>query len=410
MVLKKKIIYFSLAIVLLLISFYVGGGMSLFNKWEDADLPRIDSVINEKNEQKTYSISDRIFSRNDVLTLGTKDKEYKGPVLLDQSTQVYTLSSIDKKINFIVSLDDSLQYTFGKRSKKVGDYIFTTIYSERLKKNAGGQDLQASLYRIEVPSGRSGKLTIPDAISGVRSTPVFIDQSHGFLIPDKRSIFFETKDGGNSWTERHLPPGYAGLDGLDRVYSGNVAIQPNTNDLFLSGHFLGTENKPGSSPIYHLPSDSDDVQGWREIARLEGYDINAMTFLDNGDLLILAYEGDRPKEGSDFRQPQVLRWDGEEFEHLADLGDRRLFDPKTNTNLSSDYFVTGRDGLVVINGTSFKNENGDLPVYNVTYVSYDYGRSWERLDNGTATGSVWFDKSSRYLYKTTPFSSFRKRL
>ncbi|QEM82546.1 hypothetical protein [Halomonas binhaiensis] len=404
----RKVLLGFLAMALFF-SILSGASMSLFNNdWEDTNLVNLDSVIQDKKERKAYSISEMILSGEEALIFGTKDKEYSGPVRLDQPSQIYFLSSQDSRINFLMSLDDNKQYTFGKHSNTVGDVIYATVNSRTL--NQENQNMETALYKVKVPNGQFEELSIPEEADNIRLTPVFTNQEHGFLFPERRSVFFETQDGGRSWKVRHLPPGYARLKGSDRSRSGNITIQHETGDLFLSGHYREDDEKPSSSPIYRLPADNDDTQGWQEVTQLERYDINAMTFLDNGDLLILAFEGDRPEEGNDHRQAQILRWDGKDFEHLADLGNRELFDPRTNTNLSPNFFVSGRNGLVVLNGKSFKNEQGDLPVYNVSYVSHDYGKNWERIDNGIANGPVWFDKSSGYLYKATPFSFYRKRL
>lgn len=388
--------------------------MSFFSDnddWESTNIPRISDLTQEE-ETKKYLISEWISGAESFLLLGMKSDESLNSLRVTQSTQpfVWRNDSTTEGPLYLHELEDGVQYTFKSRTEELDDSIYTVVSRKKVDTTSREVDMSYFLHKINIDSANIEEVSFPQSIQKSGATPVFINENMGYLLPSSRSVFFETHDGGNNWAERHLPPGYARLKGIDRYYSGNYAIHPTSKDLFLSGHFDGDDDQPGSSPIYRLPSDNDDVQGWQEVARLEGYDINAMTFLENGDLLILAYEGDRPEEGSDFRQAQILRWDGEEFEHLADLGSRRLFSPRTNTNLSSNYFVTGQDGLVVINGTSFKNENGDLPVYNITYVSHDYGRTWERLDNGTATGSVWFDQESGYLYKTTPFSSYRKRL
>lgn len=410
MVLNKKHLFvaFPVAVFFILWS-YVGADMKFFNEWEDASSHDISLIISKEQGLKDYSIAEDIIHDDVVLFLGMKVKEgeRKGPVLLDQVTQVYSLNTKDKKVNFLIDLEDDVQYTFGGRTNNLNGVIYVSVDKKILGEKPGYNSL---LYKMQVPSGKAVKIDTPKAVESLRFTPYFINQNRGWIIPKNRSVFFETNDGGGTWTERHLPPGYARLKGLDRFYSGSVVVQPATNDLFMSGHFPGGTNQPGNSPIYRLPADNTDVQGWQEVAALEGYDINDMAFLDNGDLLILAYEGDRPVSGSDLRRPQILRWDGDAFEHLADLGNRLLFRPQRNTNLRPNYVVTGQAGLVVINGRSFKNENGDLPVYNVTYVSHDYGRTWERLNNGVATGPVWFDQGSGYLFKSTPFSEYKKRL
>ncbi|MBS8268856.1 hypothetical protein DYI26_09000 [Halomonas litopenaei] len=398
------------AILGLAVACFLGEKMNLFDPWEEFDIPQLPTQYMKRAERKTYNTTERMILPDATLFFGRKTDKYTGPINLDQPAKAFTLNTVENSFNFLPNQRDDLQYAFTARSRMIDNMVYSVVIGSN---PADHLDKDFQLYNIQVPSGRFEPRSMPalsdDADPIYHYEPLFIDQRHGYLLPDQRSIFFETYDGGHTWTERHLPTGYTRLDHFNRYILKSFIHQPTTNDIFLSGYFPAEGEKPGYSPIYRLSADNTGTQGWREVARLEGYAIRSLRFLNNGDLLILAFEGERPERGSDSRSAQVLRWDGEDFEHLHDFGVFTLFRPQRNTNLDQEYFVTGPGGLVVINGRSFKNERGDLPVYNVSYVSHDYGRSWERLNNGTATGPVWFDGTSGYLYRDLPFSTSRRR-